>query len=312
MAEHYSLPAHIDSTMISCFRSCPQKFFLEFVRGLRPQGISVDLHAGGAFATAIEVTTKEVFLSGRPLPEALIRGSAAFEVAWGDFEVPEFKKTAKTRTRTWDAVEEYFKTYPPLTDHIQPYFANGQPTFEFTFAIPLDLPGFPMHPESGDPFLYSGRFDLLGSYLGEPIVRDEKTTGTGFYAGWSEKWDLRSQFIGYTWACRQLGIDLDKVAVRGVGILKEKIHMAEVIKTYSDYLREQWLEQVRRDLIRIVAMWNEQHWDYNFADACTSYGNCIFIQPCQSPNKETWLGTFQVKHWNPLNKNPVEETNAQT
>lgn len=54
------LPLNVDSTMMSCFRSCPQKFFREFVQGYRPAGISIDLHAGGAFALALEEVYKGV------------------------------------------------------------------------------------------------------------------------------------------------------------------------------------------------------------------------------------------------------------
>jgi hypothetical protein len=302
-----SLKPYVDSTMISCFRSCPRKFWLEFVRGLRPPGLSIDLHAGACFASAIEEVTKQIFLSNRTLEEALLRALAAFEIQWGEFTIPEFKKTAKTKDNVWLAVESYFAQYPPLTDHVQPYFSNGKPTFEFTFSIPLDLPGFPVHPETGDPFIYSGRFDLLGSLHGRPVVRDEKTTGTGFYANWSEKWDLRSQFIGYTWACRQLGIDLDTVVVRGVGIMKTQIAHAEVQKIYSEALREKWLFQLGRDLTRMVAMWNEGYFDYDFADACSSYGNCIFVSSCASPNPEMWLQGFETRHWDPTKKDPTEQ-----
>ena len=154
--------------------------------------------------------------------------------------------------------------YHPATDHIQPYMVDGKPTLEFTFAIPLepainatsaDAPYWPVHPETGDPFVYAGRFDLLGEYLGMPIVCDDKTSGTGHYANWSEKWDLRGQFIGYTWAANQLGIKADSCAVRGVVVLMKSIEHAEAIKPYSDDLRARWLEQLRRDLWRIVTMW---------------------------------------------------------
>lgn len=314
------LPSYIDSTMISAFRSCPRKFYNEFVLGLRPSGISIDLHAGGAFAHALEVVRKEVFINDRSLADALTRASAAFEIYWGDFEIPEHKaaKTGKTRENMWAAVEDYFAKYPPRTDHIQPYFVDGKPTFEFTFGIPLEptqrdsheAPGtdWPKHPVSGEPFMYVGRFDMLGEYMGTPVVEDDKTASTGFYAGWSEKWDLRSQFIGYTWACQQLGIPVDTVAVRGIGVLKTMIHHAEAIKPYSNHLRAVWLEQLRRDLWRIVRCYNEDYWDYNLGESCTAYGNCIFIQPCQSTDPAPWLKTFDVRRWNPTAANPETPT----
>lgn len=301
------LPPYIDATMMSCFRSCPRKFYNEFVLGLRPGGISIDLHAGGAFAHCLEVVRKNIFIHGRGLAESLLRANAAFEIYWGDFVIPEHKKTNKRPDRVWAAVESYFEHYTPHTDHIQPYFVEGKPTFEFTFSIPLDGSGWPKHPVSGEPFFYSGRFDMLGEYLGLPVVEDDKTSGTGHYANWSEKWDLRSQFIGYTWACRVLGIPVQAVAVRGIGIQMTQIAHAEVIKPYSDHLRAMWLEQLRRDLWRLVFMWRDGYFDYNFGESCTDFGNCIFTQPCQSPDPEPWLKTFDVRRWNPLLKDPTKE-----
>lgn len=322
------LPQHIDSTMLTCFRSCPQKYYKEFVLGLRPPGISIDLHAGGCFATACEVIRKAFYGSHLSQADAMLKGHAAFQIAWGDFEIPEFKKTAKTRENVWLAVEEYFKHFSLATDHIQPYYISGVPTFEFTFAVPLEpavnpveyMDGpeeapssvllhdhafaFPLHP-SGEPFLYTGRFDMLGSYNSRPCVVDDKTSGRSISTGWSDQWNLRNQFIGYTWACRQMGIDLDTVVPRGITILKTKTDFAEAIKLYSDDLRSRWLEQLRRDLWRIRRAWDEGYFDFNFADACTAYGNCIFMDMCASPNPENWVEAFEVRRWNPLHKDPI-------
>jgi hypothetical protein len=242
----------------------------------------------------------------------LLRAQAAFEIYWGDFRIPEHKATTKQPERVWAAVEQYFRQYDPRTDHIQPYFTDGKPTFEFTFAVPLDGDGFPRHPVTNDYFTYTGRFDMLGEYLGMPVVCDDKTSGTGHYTNWSERWDLRSQFIGYTWACRQLGLEVDSCIVRGVGILMKSIALAEAIKPYSDTLRDRWLEQLRRDLWRIVFMHRDNYWDYNFAEACTSYGICTFSQACQSSNPDPWLKTLEVRRWNPLNADPTKGGDVST
>lgn len=331
MTEHPSiirptLPAHIDSTMLTCFRSCPRKYFLEFVLGLRPPGLSIDLHAGACFATGLEVTYRGIWELGLSLPKALERAHGAFCLAWGEFEIPEYKRTAKTFDRMWEAVMDYFRVYDPKSDHIQPYFAaDGKPTFEYTFAIPLEpyltfdpirtnmedrdelqRTHFPEHP-SGGPFIYAGRFDMLGSKAGRPVVRDEKTSGRSASGEWSEQWDLRSQFIGYTWACREAGLDLDSVVVRGIAILVKDIKHAEAEKVYSDFMRARWLEQVRRDLWRLRRSYDEGYFDYNLGDACTSYGNCCFATACGAPDDQqaAWLSNFVVRHWNPLQKNPI-------
>lgn len=299
--------------MMTCARSCPQKFLLEFCHGLRPSGISVDLHAGACFATAIEQVTRSTFVDGKNLRDALTIAHARFWSDWGDFEIPEYKRTAKRPDRVWEAVERYFALWSPLTDHVQPYrTASGEPTLEYTFAIPLEPTGdlddgtnFPQHPTSFAPFVYCGRFDLLGSYAGRPVVRDEKTTGGSIGQDWSKKWNLRSQFLGYTWACQQAGLDLDTVVVRGVCIQVRDIVLEEAIKVYSNSLVAKWHDQLRRDLWRIRRAYDTAHFDYNLGEACTSYGLCPFMTACESPNPAPWLTEFEVRFWNPLNKNPV-------
>jgi hypothetical protein len=307
------LPIYVDSTMLTCYRSCGQKFYKEFVLGRRPPGLSIDLHAGACFATAIETIRKLVFKDKKPFHEALILAHAAFAQAWGDFQIPAHKTTAKTFDRMWEAVEDYFATYSPLTDHVQPYMAaNGDPTLEYTFAIPLEPATmyedqlhkpFPLHP-NGSPFLYCGRFDMLGAMNGRPIPVDEKTSGRSADVNWAEQWNLRNQFMGYVWACRQCGLDVDSLMVRGTSILKTKIGQAEAVKTYSKDLLTRWHEQLRRDMWRLRRSWDEGYWDYNFGDTCTSYGNCIFMTSCQTGNPQ-WLQELEVRKWNPLNKNPV-------
>lgn len=47
-------PHAIDSTMLATFRSCPQKFFRQYIQHWKPKTESVHLIAGGAFAAGIE------------------------------------------------------------------------------------------------------------------------------------------------------------------------------------------------------------------------------------------------------------------
>lgn len=310
------LPLYVDATMMTTYRSCPRKFLLEFVCGFRPSGLSIDLHAGACFANTLELVGQLVWRDGKSLTDALVLAHAAFWQNWGDFQIPDYKKTAKRPDRVWAAVEAYFKQWPPHTDHITPYIAaDGKPTFEYTFAVPLEPTAdteedgcFPKHP-SGQPFLYSGRFDMLGQMNGRPIIRDEKTS-KGIGDKWSEQWDLRSQFIGYTWACQQCGIPVEEVAVRGIAILVGDIKLTEAIKPYNAHLVRKWHEQLRRDLWRLRRAWDSGYFDYNFADACTAYGNCAFMTPCGSTTPESWLNNYEVRRWDPLKKNPTGDAAA--
>jgi len=296
------LPAHIDSTMMNCFRACPQKFWNEYVLGLRPAEQSIDLHAGAVFSATLERFYKEVFLHGANSPTALGRAYQTFTTEWGDFIIRK-EKHPKTPENMWAAVEDYVRTYPPQTDSVQPYYLGDAPSFEFSFAIPLELPGFPRHPVSGDPFIYVGRFDLLGKKDGRPAIRDEKTAQR-LEANWAEKWDLRSQFLGYCWALQHNGIPCNTVVVRGVIITLTSIRQVEAVKIYPQTLIDRWAEQLRRDLLRIRDSWIEGYWDYNLGDTCTSYSHCPFIPLCSSASPSNWYDLFEVKRWNPLNRNP--------
>jgi hypothetical protein len=288
--------------MISSFRACHQKFKNEFVLGLRPPDVSIDLHAGGVFSTTLERFYREVYLNGLEVSPALARAYATFTHEWGDFVIRK-EKHPKTPENMWAAVEDYVRVYPPGTDSVQPYFTADSPSFEFSFAIPLDLPGFPRHPVSGDPFIYAGRFDLFGRRNERPVVRDEKTAQR-LESNWAEKWDLRSQFLGYCWALQHNGIPCNTVVVRGVIITLTAIRQVEAIKIYSQFLIDRWFEQLRRDLHSIVACWNDGYFDFNLADSCVSYSHCPFITLCSSPQPENWLASYEVRRWNPLSRNP--------
>jgi hypothetical protein len=308
------LPLYIDSTMMSTFRSCMRKGYNNFILNCTLPGVSIDLHAGGCFASALEEVYIQTWVNKRDLRDALAVAHARFLLEWGDFEVPEWKRTAKTMDRTWEAVEHYFATWSPKTDPIIPYHdAHGNPTIEYTFAIPLTPTSrivsdghFPLHP-SGSPFLYCGRFDMLGALAGKPVPKDDKTTGSSIGQFWASQWNLRSQFMGYVWACQQCDIPADSVAVRGIAIQKTQFTTAEALIPFSRDLISRWHEQLRRDLWRIYDAWNSNKWDYNFGDTCTAYGLCPFMDACQSAAPDNWLSSFDRRTWNPLYKDPSRE-----
>ena len=50
-------PHAVDSTMLATFRSCPQKFFRQYVEHWKPKAESVHLVAGGAFAYKFDFIT---------------------------------------------------------------------------------------------------------------------------------------------------------------------------------------------------------------------------------------------------------------
>ena len=313
-----SLPTYIDSSMLSTWRACKRKFFWSHVNSLYPTGKSVHLIAGGAFAAGMEAARRLAFsnLGGsRPTHDDLLEAAfAAFLREWGDYEAPE--DSPKSFWNTFQALAWYLEQHPPETDVVQPLMRpDGTPAVEYTFAIPLEEG--PLHPETKEPFFFVGRFDLLGSWQGLPVVQDEKTTsGIGF--AWMNQWDLRGQFMGYCWACQQSGYpDVRTAIVRGIAILKGEYKDALVPVSFGQYLIDRWYQMLLYDLHQIVDEYSwqtatdsypkRQLWPYNFADACASYGGCAFLTLCKAKDPEPFFSNYIRHRWNPLAKQPVEE-----
>lgn len=290
-----------DNTMRSTFVSCPRKFAYEHLEHWKPQGQSVHLHAGAAWASALERTRLAFYVEGESAEHAVEQGVARFITAYGDFECPD--DSAKSRSRMVDAFVFYFERYPLATDPCQPYLGPNGPMIEFSFIEPLD--DALLHPVTGDPILYSGRADMIATYAGAVSIFDDKTTSS-LGASWAGQWDMRSQFTGYAWAATRYGIPVTQVVVRGISILKTKFDTAQAISHRDDWRIERWRQQVIRDITRAKRSWEEGYWDIVEGDACGSYGGCLFKQPCMSRDPQPWLETaFVRRRWDPVTREEV-------
>ena len=296
-----SFPQLVDATMIREFRSCPKKFSLSFMHNLTI-GESTHLVAGKAFATGLEVARQSYYDEKNAWDKAQFDGYNALIEAYGDHDPPDHGSASnKTLPRMTGALEYYFTQFPLPTDTLQPVIQHGKAAIEYTFAIPI--PGT-AHPVTGDPILYGGRFDLLG-YIGDDpstvFVVDEKTTSQ-LGASWSRQWDMRSQFTGYCWAAKQSGHNVAGALIRGVSILKTKYDHAQAVVYRPDYMIDQWLFQLKRDIIAMQRCWEEGYWDYNLDDTCSSYGGCLFTPLCSSVEPERWMSQYTERNWDPLHK----------
>lgn len=296
-----ALPLVLDSTIVGTFRACERKAHFEYLEHLAPSTVSVDLHAGAAIASGLETLYTTVYHRGLSFTAGLGAMEHAFLTAWGDFKIPEWKDTAKTPERCIDALHSYARQYHPPTDHIAPY-PGVEKSYEWSFGIPLtkETTGldFPLHP-SGDPFIYAGRFDALGLYLGLPVVRDDKTAGSAG-KNWDDSWRLRAQFMGYCWAMQHLGIPIECVIVRGIIIQKTQIQHRESEKRFPRHLINDWLCWLYTNVTRMTIAYSSGHWQPSFGTECTSYGGCPFTDLCVSPNPERWKADFARREWNPL------------
>lgn len=317
-----AFPEIFDSSMIATYKACAEKYRLEYVHHWKPKASSVHLKAGGAFAKGLEVTRKAFytgeivgFVKGKwasiqrepqDADTAIALGLQALLAAYGDYECPP--DSAKSAERMAGAFEFYFTNYPLDRDDGYPIELPGnQRAIEYSFAHPLPI----LHPVTGNPLLYVGRMDAIIQYAGGRYICDEKTT-TQLGASWPRQWDLRSQFTGYAWGCRQAGIEVEGAIVRGVSILKTKYDTAQSINYRPEWQIDRWynelLEWIEDIKFNFERRGPHQPWRHNLDHSCAEYGGCAFREACLSMDKQPWLETaFEHRVWNPLLR---EETKA--
>lgn len=298
-----NLPTFLDSTMISTFRSCPKKFYWQYMLNLKSLGSNIHLTAGAALASALDAIRQEQAKHSTALPVDHLYevGFKAFLNDWDgpldEEEIPPAYQ-AKNIHNMLAVLEAYINEHHPFYDDVQPYrLPDGSVSSEFSFAIPLPT----KHPTTNDPFIYVGRFDMLGVYTpsGAACVFDDKTTGS-LSTHWTQQWDLRGQFLGYVWACQQLGYPVSHAVVRGTGIMKTDTRFLTIPLSYDNHMIERWYLELL-DTLELMKMMNERnHWPYNFADACTSYGGCPMKDLCLAREPAQWFSNYEVRVWNPV------------
>ena len=296
-----TFPPVIDSSMRSEFISCPHSFFRRYIQGLQMPHRSIHLHFGSSFADGIAALRAAFYRDNLPLEDAMAVGAAAIVKAWGDFP-EEVEGSAKSLYRCIGALDSYCAQYPPATDHVRPVIEQGAIHTEFNFAVPLPI----RHPQTGEPLLYSGRFDMLGDMGGLKVIEDDKTTSQ-LGPTWGTQWRLRAQFTGYAWGASEFGHRIDGIVVRGISILKTQYGHAEVIEQRPRWMIDRWKLQLERDIHRMIEMWkmfsldyNPYEWDQALDSACSAYGGCQFLDLCTSADPAKWLSQYETTHYDPL------------
>jgi hypothetical protein len=285
--------------MRKAFVRCPELFKRQFVDNLRlAEQNSVDLHFGACFARGMEFARKYFYVRGWTPEDSFEMGVGGMEEMWGNFQAPTGSN--KTLPRLIGALRYYFERWPLENEELTPVEGG----IECSFAIDLPI----LHPETGLPLQYAGRFDMLATDSnGRYYIVDEKTTGR-LGDSWYLQWDMDSQMTGYIWAVKNwptmyLEPDVEVMAqVRGVSILKNDYGHAEVNVVRSQHMIDEWYEQLLHDVQHMIVCWKSKWWDQSFSQACTDYGRvCEYAMLCKSADAERLIeGNYKEVIWNPL------------
>lgn len=296
-------PSVIDSSMMSTYKTCPQKMLQEYMFHWKPRGEKVDLHAGKAFATGIERARTAYFVENKDPETAVQEGFKALMVAYGDYECPA--DSPKSLGRMADALLFYYEHYPLDRDPAIPHiFADGKRGIEFSFAEPVDF----KHPVTGEPLIYCGRLDAIADFMNGLYMVDEKTTKS-LGPTWGSQWHLRSQFTAYAWGCKRSKIDVQGTIVRGISILKTKYDHQQAITYRPDWQVDRWYEELIHHLSDMQVAWERLqegkrvNFYYNLDSGCSTYGTCVFTDVCRSKDPKPWLrANFEQRVWDPLKR----------
>lgn len=292
-----------NDSLRSAFVGCPRAAYWEFFHHFKSPFPNVHLHAGKSWASALEKTRTAYYEHGVDPIAAQALGLVELIQAYGDFIPPERGSGSnKALDRMIEAFTYYWTAFPLDKDPVQPYRGNnGKPMVEFGFALPIDVDDL-RHPVTGDPIMYAGRADMVATYAGALSIYDDKTTSS-LGPTWANQWNRRSQFSAYAWAARAYNIPVTQIIVRGIAILKTSINHAQAITLRTTHHVDEWHYQVKRDIKNAIAMWEAGYFDVNLSDNCSSYGGCMFLQPCMSNNPDPWLeGQFERRIWDPVNR----------
>lgn len=297
-----TFPTVFDSSMLATFKSCPQLFKKIFIDNWKSkEGANVHLTAGGAFAAGLEAVRKAYYVEGNTSEVAEARGLAALLHHYGDFQCPP--DSPKSAERTAGALEFYLDHYPLNMQTGYPILLPGDKrAIEVNFVHPLPID----HPETGHPLLYCGRSDMICQYAGANYIEDDKTTSS-LGPTWSRQWDLRGQFLGYTWGFREQGLSVSGCLVRGVSILKTKYDTQEAICNFSEFEVNRWYTEMLEWIQDILLCYSRDRWRYNLDHACTEYGGCGFRTVCKSEDEGPWLEQyFERRQWNPITREEIK------
>jgi len=197
----------------------------------------------------------------------------------------------------------------------QVMLVNDQPLVELSGARPIDGT---LHPETGEPILYAGRFDAILDNLNIPVGLDDKTTGGSLGDGWQEQWDLRGQFTGYIWLAEAWGYHIEQFFVHGIQVLKTKINYAEALQVRPPWMVNRWLNTLRYDIDTMVGQYElfltlaeikperlqqASPFPQAFGESCHHFNApCSMARLCKEPNPEDYLDAYVVSRWDPLQR----------
>lgn len=296
-------PEYIDNTMMKDWRRCPQYFMRRHCQGLqvKEDEVSIDLHFGAAMAKGIEAGRRAYFVDRVPVMEAVDAATEVAAKAYGTRVPPT--RSAKTLGRLLDGVSSYFRQWPLDEEYLVP--VNDGIEYEFQMPLPAH------HPVTGKQLVYCGRMDMLArcEETDAIVVVDEKTASR-FTDSWMAKWDMDTQLTGYLYFASKVFSAPDETAfgqIRGIGISSTGIEHVRVSVFRTEHQLELWRQTLIYDVASMIESFVTESFVPRMGESCVTYSRpCEYTRLCTTPQPEAFYEQYDVRFWNPLNKDKGE------
>lgn len=269
----------IDSTALTTFQMCPEKFRLRMVEGWRPRRTSGAL----VFGKSIHAALAAWYKTGSA-EEALREVVTSWDP---NAPVDDFR----SREKCAKVFLEYIKEYPQENFHI---VGGENPMIEVPFS--LDTGMFCDCPHCGrrwdtsnigatcttceaslEPIEYGGIYDGLVKFGPQIFVLEHKSTsmmGPGYF----NQFKPNNQVTGYIWAGQQMsGLPVGGALINAIGVY------AKGVTRFERSITARTAEEITEWLANIQTVCSEIHrakvtgkWEMR-TPACVLYGRCDFL-----------------------------------
>lgn len=300
MMNKVHFPLVWDNTMVQAF-TCKRHGYLQYMRHWKLLEQSVHLIAGAAYASALERLRNAFFFEHKSADVALEEAVVTLIREYGNFE-PRPDQEKKSWLSCIEALLYYVEKFPLHSEQYKPILLEGRNSVEFSFVVPLDV----LHPESGEPILYSGRADQIVqcSNTGNLFLEDDKTAsqlGDSF----GRQFDQSGQFSGYVYAAREYGLDIRGILIRGICFYKDRIDHQVVLTYRSENEIKQWKRATEAKIREAILCWQNEYYPENLGSLCTAYGKCPFNDFCKHQDVDFLRTNFERREWNPHTRREV-------
>lgn len=266
-----------DNSMVSCYKECPRKFYLRYVRDWRSEGIATPLAFGLAWHVGQDVVWN---YATRLDPDKLAQmAMAAFLETWEEQGLPadlDIEQTERFSPRTPSIAHEMYSNY--IAERWSILTQAEVLAIEQPFAVPI--------PQAEDLW-YIGRLDKVIKHNNQRLVIEHKTTteykkDSGFRSTYVDSWDSDSQVKGYEYG-GGLYFSTEQVWV-DAALVHKSVHNAFrfIPVAHQMPLLLEWVSDTKNWIDRIEADKKKGYFPKNEGSCVGKYGACSFLDICRT------------------------------